>query len=164
MLQGSVHVQELENVVSEFNLGSAHHEMVHYEFPVPLSRDILSRPIRKLSLSLSCTVSHILFFFALHPGCRLWGKRSHGTQRDRGGGRRTLSFMNWPRCCRCQVPSPASWTRLPSSGSPSATWRWGTSPTRGTRRGTCAWRDHHPTPQSKVGWSCKLWCLCDSGR
>ena len=87
----------------------------------------------------------------LFAGCRLWGRRSLGTRRGRGGERRTSSFTSWPRCCRCRAPSPASWTRPPSSGSPSATWRWGTSPTRATRRGTCAWRDRRPTPPSKVG-------------
>lgn len=113
---------------------------------------------------LFCTPCLTLFFFALHPGCRLWGRRSRGTRRDHGGERRTLSFTNWPRCYRCRAPSPVSWTRPPSSGSPSATWRWGTSPTKGTRHGTCAWRDHLPTPLSKVGWTwaqleCFNWCM-----
>lgn len=97
------------------------------------------------------TVSPSSLTLCLFPGCRLWGRRSRGTRRGRGGERRTSSFTSWPRCCRCRAPSPASWTRPPSSGSPSATWRWETSPTRATRRGTCAWRDRRPTPPSKVG-------------
>lgn len=100
---------------------------------------------------MSVTVSPSSLTLCLFPGCRLWGRRSRGTRRGRGGERRTSSFTSWPRCCRCRAPSPASWTRPPSSGSPSATWRWETSPTRATRRGTCAWRDRRPTPPSKVG-------------
>lgn len=115
-------------------------------------------PVLDLFLETVSTLSHILFVFTLPLGCRLCGRRSHGTLRGHGAAKRTLSFMSWPRCCHCRAPLPASWTRHPSSGSPSATWRWGTLPTRVTRRGTCAWIGRHPTPLSKVGggqsWSC----------
>lgn len=95
----------------------------------------------------------------LFSGCRLWGRKSPGMQRGRGGAKRTLSSMSWPRCCHFRAPSPVSWTRHPSSGSPSATWRWGTSPIRATHRGTCEWRALRPTPPSKVRRGGSKCCL-----
>lgn len=95
----------------------------------------------------------ILFFSILSyfsPACRTWGRRSHAMQLVLGGVRRTLSSSSWRRCFPSPGQLPASWTRPPSSASPSATLRWGTSPTRETRRGTCASKDRRPTPQSKV--------------
>lgn len=75
------------------------------------------------------------------PVSRTCAKRSLAMRRARVGGRRTLSSSSWPRCCRCRGPSPASWTRPRSSGSPSATCTCALSPARETRPGAPWWRE-----------------------
>lgn len=40
------------------------------------------------------------------------------------GKRRTVNFMNLPKCCPCRRLSPHSWTKPPSYDWPQATWRW----------------------------------------
>ena len=44
-----------------------------------------------------------------------------------GGRRRMPSFTSWPRCFPSPVPSPANWTKRPSSASPPPISRWGLS-------------------------------------
>lgn len=58
-----------------------------------------------------------------------------------GGERRTSSSLSWPRCCHCPGPSQANWTKLRSSGWPSATCTCGPLPVRGTHPGALCWRE-----------------------
>lgn len=58
-----------------------------------------------------------------------------------GGGRRTSSSLSWPRCCHCPGPSQANWTKLRSSGWPSATCTCGPLPVKGTHPGALCWRE-----------------------
>lgn len=41
-------------------------------------------------------------------------RKSHGMRRVHGEARKTMSSMNWPKCCPCRRPSQANWTRRPS--------------------------------------------------
>lgn len=64
-----------------------------------------------------------------------WGKRNRATQPDLGEGRKTMSSMNWPKCCPSRRQSHPSWTKRRSSDSPSHTWSSETSPSTVFRRG-----------------------------
>lgn len=85
-------------------------------------------------LVLHCPIIHL-------SASRTYVKRNHAMQPVHGEGRRTLSSLNWPRCCLCPGPSPASWTRPQSSGWLSATCTCALLRARETRHGALWWRE-----------------------
>lgn len=103
-------------------------------------------------------LTFLMHLFHVHFSVsRTYVKRNLAMRRVRGVGRRILSSLSSPKCCHCLGPSRASWTRLQSSGWPSATCTCAPLPARGTRRGAPYWRGTATaTKVSKRERSCEI--------